>query len=220
MESTSSPFGLSNTSEAIRKRNNRILLKERRREDKFINRFIEIKYPDIHAEAINVYKALVDKYPGRADVTKTYFFKKWEVKNKRKEQPQLYVPFLPILSDLPRTTNVEIMEEGQQPQQEENPQTPRTVDEEELQKETGEQEEGIQEAPQTPPQEETVEEENNNICSGMTLDEMSIAVEEIVKALQSDSEVMDIVENFDLPDGVWDNELAIPDYVLEGDLDW
>ena len=54
----------------------------------------------------------------------------------------------------------------------------------------------------------------------MTLDEMSIAVEEIVKALQSDSEVMDIVKNFDLPDGVWDNELAIPDYVLEGDLDW
>ena len=49
---------------------------------------------------------------------------------------------------------------------------------------------------------------------------MSVAVEEIVKTLQSDRELMDIVESFDLPAGVWDNELSVPDYVLESDLDW
>ena len=199
MESTSSPFGLSNTAEAIRKRKNRISLKERR-EDKFVNRFIQIKYPEIHAEAITAYKELVEKYPGRADVTKTYFLKKWETKNTRKE-PQLYVPFLPILRDLTGNTTVEVMEEGQQ--QEERPQTPTTVVEEPQ--------------PQTPPQQE---EGNNNSCSDMTLDEMSIAVEEIIKALQNDTEMLNIVENFDLPDDVWDNELSIPDFVLEGDLEW
>ena len=49
---------------------------------------------------------------------------------------------------------------------------------------------------------------------------MSIAVDEMVKALQPDQELMDLVERFDLPDAVWDNELAIPDYVLETDLEW
>ena len=211
MEGTSQPFGLSNTAEVIRKRINRASLKERRRKDKFISRYLEIKYPDIYKEAMKIYKALTDKYPGRADVTKTYYFKKWEEKNKCKQQSQLYVPYLPILTDLPNTTNVEIIE-GQQPQQEETPDqaAPQEETVEEEQEEPMQEHEEVQ---QTPPQEDTVH-------TGMTLDEMSIAVEEIVKALQSDSDVMDIVENFDLPDGVWDNELAIPDYVLEGDLDW
>ena len=243
MEGTPLQFGLSNNPEAIRKRNNRAALKEKRREDGFVNKYIQIKYPAIYTEAINTYKTFVDKYPGRADFTKTYYFRKWEEKNKPivRQQSQLYVPYLPILSDLRSTTNdqVEIIEEGQQPQQQEETvdqtvqqeetvdqtaQQEETVDQTAKQEETvvqtTQQEENIQEAPQTPPQEETLQPESNNTFSGMTLDEMSIAVEEIVKALQSDSDVMDIVENFDLPDSVWNNELAIPDYVLEGDLDW
>ena len=252
MESTS----LNNTSETIRKRNNKKSLKEKRRQDKFVNRYIEIKYPDIHKETISAYKSLVDKYPGRADITKTYFFKKWESKNQRKE-PQLYVPFLPILSELPQTTRVENVEEGQQQEEtgeegqqqeeideegqqqeetdEEGQQQEETGEEGQQQEETGEEgqqqeeidEEGQQqeeigqegqqqESPQPPPQEDISE----DFSSTMTINEMNIAVEEIVKALRSDSEVMDIVENFDLPAGVWDNELSIPDYILEDDLEW
>ena len=223
MEGTPLQFGLSNNPEAIRKRNNRAALKEKRREDGFVNKYLQIKYPAIYTEAINMYKTFVDKYPGRADFTKTYYFRKWEEKNKPivSQQSQLYVPYLPILSDLRSTTNeqVEIIEEGQQPQQQEET-VDQTAQQEETVVQTTQQEENIQEAPQTPPQEETLQPESNNTFSGMSLDEMSIAVEEIVKALQSDSNVMDIVENFDLPDSVWNNELAIPDYVLEGDLDW
>ena len=238
MESTS----LNNASEKTRKRNNKNLLKEKRREDKFVSRYIQIKYPDIHNEAISSYKSLVDKYPGRADITKTYFFKKWESKNQRKE-PQMYVPYLPILRELPETTRAEIVEEGQQQEEigeegqqqeeigeegrqqeeigEEGQQQEEIVEEGQQQEEIGEEgqqqeeivEEGQQqESPQTAPQED--------FCSTMTIDQMSIAVEEIVKTLQSDREVMDIVESFDLPPGVWDDELSIPDYILEDDLEW
>ena len=212
MESTS----LNNASQKTRKRNNKNLLKEKRREDKFVSRYIQIKYPDIHNEAISSYKSLVDKYPGRADITKTYFFKKWESKNQRKE-PQMYVPYLPILRELPETTRAEIVEEGQQQEEigeegqqqeeigEEGQQQEEIVEEGQQQEEIGEEgqqqeivEEGQQqESPQTPPQED--------FCSTMTIDQMSIAVEEIVKTLQSDREVMDIVESFDLPPGVFTN---------------
>ena len=252
MESTS----LNNTSEAVRKRNIKKTLKEKRKEEKFLSRYIEIKHPDIHKEANNLYKSLVDKYPGRADITKTYFFKKWESKNQRKE-PQLYVPFLPVLSELPETTCVETDEEGQQQEEideegqqqeeideegqqqeeideegqqqeeiDEEGQQQEEIDEEGQQQEEideeGQQQEEIdeegqqQESPQTPPQEGILE----DFGPTMTINEMNIAVEEIIKALRSDSEVMDIVENFDLPAGVWDNELSIPDYILEDDLEW
>ena len=62
--------------------------------------------------------------------------------------------------------------------------------------------------------------ESNQLTSGMSLNEMSQAVDQIVNALQSDRLLMDLVEELDLPPAVWDNELAIPDYLLETDLDW
>ena len=154
----------------------------------------------------------------------------------------MYVPYLPILRELPETTRAEIVEgqqqeeigeegqqqeeiveEGQQQEEigEEGQQQEEIVEEGQQQEEIGEEgqqqeeivEEGQQqESPQTPPQED--------FCSTMTIDQMSIAVEEIVKTLQSDREVMDIVESFDLPPGVWDDELSIPDYILEDDLEW
>ena len=67
---------------------------------------------------------------------------------------------------------------------------------------------------------QTVETRSDNLVVGPTLQEMQLSVDEIVKALQSDRELMDLVEGFDLPDGVWDNELAVPDYVLQSDLEW
>ena len=258
MEGTPLTVGLSNNPEAIRKRNNRVALKEKRRQAGFINRYVQIKHPAIYTEAINIYQTFVDKYPGRADMTKTYYFKKWEEENKPRHiqsrqynnHSRLYVPHLPILSELPNNTNVrvEIIEEGEQQQEETVDQTvqqeetvDQTVQQEETVDQTVQQEETIDQTvqqeetvDQTTDQEETVDQtvqqeetvdqttdqESNDLCSGMTINEMSIAVEEIVKALQSDSDVMDIVENFDLPESVWNNELAIPDYILEGDLDW
>ena len=65
---------------------------------------------------------------------------------------------------------------------------------------------------QTPEPTETI--------TGMSLDEMGLAVDEIMKVLQSDRDLMDIVENLDLPEALWQNELTIPDYVLETDYDW
>ena len=222
---------LTDNPEARRKRENRTTLREKRREDAFVNKYIQIKHPSIYTEANNMYKSFAEKYPGRADLTKTYFFKKWEGQIKSagtQQQPQLYVPFLPILSDLSNATNprVEIVDEGQQSQEEtvvqEAPQTPpqeapQTPPQEAPQTPP-------QEAPQTPPQEAPQtppqEPESNDNFSGMSLNDMNIAAEEIISAIQSDRELMDIVENFDLPQSVWDNELALPDYVLEGDLEW
>ena len=62
--------------------------------------------------------------------------------------------------------------------------------------------------------------EPTETITGMSLDEMGLAVDEIMKILQSDRDLMDIVENLDLPEALWQNELAIPDYVLETDYDW
>ena len=255
MEDTT-PKYLCNSSEAIRKRKNRVDLKEKRREDTFVNRYVQIKYPDIYTEIIAVYKNLANNYPGRADLTKTYFFKKWQEKinqpvtqqqpqlltvsqqqqpqpstvsqeqqpqsstvtqqhqpqisPSKQQQSQLYVPYLPILQ------RVEIMEEGQQNQEETVQESPKIPSQEETVQEPPQI--PSQEAPQIPSQE--TRPESNDLFSGMTLEEMNIAAEEIVQSLQSDRELMDIVENFDLPEGVWNNELSIPDYVLEEELEW
>ena len=253
MEGTT-PKHLCNSSEAIRKRKNRVVLKEKRREDTFVNRYVQIKYPDIYTEIIAVYKSLADNYPGRADLTKTYFFKKWQGENNqtvtqqqlplpstvsqeqqpqsstvtqqqqpqispnKQHQSQLYVPYLPILE------RVEIMEEGQQNQEETVQEPPQIPSHEETVQEPPQI--PSQEPPQIPSQEtpqipsQETRPESNDLFSGMTLEEMNIAAEEIVQSLQSDREVMDIVKNFDLPEGVWNNELSIPDYVLEEELEW
>ena len=236
---------LSNDAEAIRKRNNRTALREKRREDSFVNGYVQVKYPEVYMEIKTVYESFKDSYPGRYDLTKTYYYKKWEKETRKKtstasstaatstvssastpivastasstaptssgQKHKLYLPYLPILSNMCENAHelIETIEEGQQPQEE---------TQEEIQQ----------------PLEETHQQENvclgtslNNmeigaeeIISGMTLSEMEMSVEEIVKALQSDNELMDIVENFDLPDAVWNNELAIPDYILEDGLEW
>ena len=203
---------LSDDPEAVRKRKNRADLREKRRQDAFANKYIQIKHPNIYAKIKTTYKAFINKYPQSCDITKTYYFRKWE-KQVRQQQAQLYVPHLPILTDLHEATNarLEIAEEGlqcqeqipQSPAQEETPQPP-----------------SQEETPQPPTHEETLHPQNNNLFSGMSLDDMEIAAQEIVRALESDQDLMDMVENFDPPDSVWCNELTIPDCVLEGDLEW
>ena len=221
---------LSNNPEAVRKRNNRVVLREKRRKESFVHEYVRNKYPDIYAEANSTYQTFVEKYPEKPDFTKVYYFRKWQEKNKPTDQQlciptgqQLYIPHLPVLSrGLLNTTNdqeetlQEVQEETLQEVQEETLQEVQEETLQEVQEETLQevQEETLQEGQQQSPQ------QNNDLFSGMSLDEMNIAAEEIVRALQSDRELMDIVENFDLPDSVWDNELSIPDYVMETDLEW
>ena len=148
------------------------------------------------------------------------------------EQPyKLYVPYLPILSNVCENTHeqVEIIQEGQQskPQQSQE-RTQQVLEEtEQLLEETQQFLKEIQQTEEETQQNNIDSPEHINLeigaeqtISGMSPPEMEISVQEIVKALQNDRELMDIVENFDLPDSVWDNELAIPDYVLEDNLEW
>ena len=49
---------------------------------------------------------------------------------------------------------------------------------------------------------------------------MEIAAEEIIRSLQSDRDLMDIIENFEFPEPLWNNDYDIPDYTLETELEW
>ena len=226
---------VSDDPEAVRKRKSRMELREKRRQETFVSKCLQIKHPNIYAKIKESYKEWAEKFPDKYDITKTYYFKKWEKQTRQQQQQQttLYVPHLPILSNLHEVTNarMEIIEEGQQqeqtpqsPIQEETPQPPGQEETPQPSQEETPQPPGQEETPQ-PSQEETPQSpilhpQDNNSFFGMSLNDMEIAAQEIVSLLESDRELMDIVENFDLPAGVWDAELSIPDYVLEGDLEW
>ena len=229
---------LSNNSEAVRKRINRKNLKEKRRVDSFVSKYIQIKHPDIYAQIRDTYKTFVDRYPSRCDFTKTYFLKKWE-KQCNMQPSKLYMPHLPILTKVNQAAEPpreEILSEStsETPPREEilTESTSETPPREEIlsesTSETPPREEILSESTsKTPPREEILSESTSetsppgeNLCLGMSLNDMTIAAEEIIRSIQSDRELMDIVENFDLPPGVWDNELVLPDYVLEADMDW
>ena len=233
---------LSNGPEAVRKRINRKNLKEKRRVDSFVSKYIQLKHPDIYAQIKDVYKTFVDRYPSRCDFTKTYFFKKWQ-KQVNMEPSKLYIPHLAILtkinqaaeppreeipaesmSETPPREEIPAESTSETPPREEIPaeSTSETPPREEIPAESTSETPPREEIPaestsETPPREEILAE---NLCLGMSLNDMTIAAEEIIRSIQSDRDLMDIVENFDLPPGVWDNELVLPDYVLEGDMDW
>ena len=283
MATTPEISALNNNPEAVRKRLNRKKLKEKRREDSFTNKYIQLKYPHIYTEIKESYDMFVRKYPSRCDFTKTYFFKKWE-KRINMEPSKLYVPHLPILAkrnqmtkslhkEIPapsesmnETPPAECMIETPPPESMNETPLPESMNETpppgcmietpppESMNETpppGCMNETpppgcMNETPppgcmnETPPPEsmnQTPPPESMNkmppsgrmnetppqvedLCMGMSLDEMNIAAEEIIRSLQSDRDLMDIVENFEFPEGTWDNDLVLPDYVLETDMDW
>ena len=262
---------LDNSSRGIRRRANSKKLKEKRREDSFVNKYIQLKYPEIYSEIKVSYNMFAEKYPSRCDLTKTYFFQKWK-KQINMEQSKLYVPHLPILSKtkhLSKTRHGETTSSQPSPQSEhvsetsapqpspqsehvsetsapqQSPQSehvsetsaPQPSPQSEHVSETSApqpspQSEHVSEtsAPQPSPQSEHVSETSapqqspqpqlEDPCMGMTLDEMTIAAEEIIRSLQSDRDLMDIVENFEFPEPTWNNDLVITDYVLETDEDW
>ena len=219
---------LSNNIHAVRKRQYRVVLKEKKRRAFFVHEYVRTKYPNIYTEANSMYQILADKYSEKVDFTKLYYFKKWQKKMDR-STAQLYVPHLPILRRDLCTTSEEPQQqeepeqqesEHQEPQQQEEPEQQESEQQEPQQQEEPEQQESEQQEGQQQSSHQQQNSLQDDFFSSMSINEMSIAVDEMVKALQSDQELMDLVEGFDLPDSVWDNELAIPDYVLESDLEW
>ena len=237
----------------IRKKEARKKLKEKRREEAFVKRYVELMYPTLYGEIKETYAKFVKKYPSRCDITKTYYFKKWE-KSVVPNQSNIFVPHLPILTNLEQIRNSlssqdnKLQDPPLQENREENP--PASQDnnlQDPLLQENREEnlpasqdnnlqdpllQENREENPlasqesnsETPPQLSPQPWQDINVqpldLPVMTLEQMSIAAEEIVKSLQSDKDLMDIVEGLDLPQAVWDNELSIPDYVLENELNW
>ena len=205
------------SAQAIQKRNYRVVQKEKRRRSFFIHDYIRIKYPELFNEANGMYLQFSDKYPNNPDLTKTYYFKKWKAEMEKSENA-LMVPHLPVLIPADRLQQTVPKQQVQSPEVQ-----PAEVHPPEAQSPE------VQPSEVHPPEaqplqvQQTVEVQTtdpNDLTTGMTLNEMSLEVEQLVNALQSDRELMDIVEGFDLPDAVWDNELSIPDYILESELEW
>ena len=210
------------TAQAIQKRQYRVEQREKRRRSFFISDYVLIKYPQLFKEANEAYLQMVSKYPGKADLTKVYYFKKWKAEMMRSRE-ELMVPHLPVL--IPSELLLQSLPEVQPTEQ-----SPPEVQSTDVQSPPE-----VQPTEQSPPEvqltvvqsppevQQTVEVQTttpDNLTSGMTLAEMGVTVDEMIRALQADQELMDLVENFDLPDSVWNNELAVPDYVLESDLEW
>ena len=239
---------VNNSAKNIRKKENHKKLKEKRREESFVKRYVELMYPSLYMEIKESYAIFAKKYPSRCDLTKTYFFKKWE-KSINPKRSAIFVPHLPILTNQNQLKNLQL-KENPSPRQEnniENPSPPQEINIEDpspqeinIEDPSPPQENNIKNP--SPPQENNIENpsppqeldmavpqpwQDLNIeiqppldQSIMTLDQMAIAAEEIIKTLQSDRNLMDIVENYDFPEATWNNDMVLPDYVLETDADW
>ena len=288
MASSSSIFRELNMSvEAIKKREYRVIEKEKKRRNGFIEGYMRIKYPKQYHEANAMYEELSTRYPNKLDLTKSYYFQKWVMQFKKSENTML-IPHLPILMSVDLLNQSEVQQpevqhqsevqqpeahhqsevqqpevhhqfevqqpeahhqsevqqpeahhqsevqqpevhhqfEVQQPevQHQSEVQQPEAHHQSEVQQpEVHHQSEVHQPELQIPEVQENVEVETTtplDLTAGLTLNEMAMAVEDLTKALQSDAELMDIIESFDLPDSVWDNELTIPNYIDEGELFW
>ena len=159
-----------------------------------------------------MYQQLVEKYPTKPDFTKTYYFKKWQ-KETDQNRSSLMIPHLPVLTSV---RNLHQYAEISHQQADYEPDEPNEPDQQEP-NEPSEQEPDEQlheQAIQISTQEPTYQFEE------MSLDEIDQAVEKIVSALQEDQELMDMIPEFDLPADVWEKELAIPEHLLEDELEW
>ena len=56
------------------------------RKAKVITSYVQVKYPDIYAEAIEYYEALLKHYPEKRDLTKTADWKVWKLTEEREKQ--------------------------------------------------------------------------------------------------------------------------------------
>ena len=89
--------------------------KQRRqeKEDIFICDCIKHKYPDIHAEALQIYEALINQYPDKLDLRKTEEHKLWKTRGMLNLHPALNIRQVPPNAQLtvffpqPTTPNLE-----------------------------------------------------------------------------------------------------------------
>ena len=228
------------TPTAIQKRNYRVVQKEKRRRSTFIHHYMRIKHPKLFNEANAIYLELSAKYPGKADLTKTYYFRKWESGILKTQNSRLMVPHLPVLMSsekLQQTTTNQQVQATEVQHHEVHEEHTTEVQHHEVHEEQAtevhhhevHEEQATEVQHHEVPEEQLTEVQSTvevqtteplDLTCGLSLNEMSLSVEELVKALQTDQDMMDLVEGFDLPEGVWNNELAVPDYVLESDLEW
>ena len=200
--------------------------KERKREAYFASEFVRLKYPQIFKEIKVSYQQFVERYPSRSDFTKTYFFRKWQ-KQIEKPKASLYLPRLPILvSEKELTTKGKTTSPSTQPQpspQQPQPSPQQSQPSPQQPQPSPQQPQSSPQQPQPSPQQpqplpQQPQSSPQNIP--MSLDDMQIAAEEIIRSLQSDRDLMDIIENFDFSEPLWNPNYEIPDYVLETEADW
>ena len=219
---------LSQSTQAVQKRKTRVVQREKRRRSFFMHDYVRTKYPGIFNEANAMYQRFVDKYPTKPDFCKTYYFRKWQ---KRIDDGRacLMVPHLPVqlmsaeslqqYRSNPTTSDEQVNE---QPSDQINEQVGEEVSEEvveEVSVQVSEEvvDEGIQNNRQDDKQDQI-----NTQFTQVSIEEIDRAVEQIVQNLQTDDQLCNIMSGveFDLPDDVWEKELALPDYVLENELEW
>ena len=94
---------MSGTDRVAKKRERRIIQRSREREEMFVSDYVKQKYPDIHAEAVQVYELLAKKYPDKADVRKTIEHKAWKITSATILHPAFdtqQAPTIPILAQM------------------------------------------------------------------------------------------------------------------------
>ena len=207
---------LSQNVQAVRKRNYRSVQREKKRRAFFIHDYVRTKYPNIFIEGNEMYQRFMDKYPTKPDFTKTYYFRKWQQKMDQ-NRTCLMVPHLPILSSPDTLQRAATSDEKDTDEQNPIPQStkqqaPQEQDTIQLNEEVIDN--GVQNTDQ--------HNETSNQFTQMSLEEIDRAVDQIVAALQADGQLQNILTDpeFDLPADVWENELAIPDDLLENELGW
>ena len=224
---------LDNTAKARKRRALYKERKERKREAYFVSEYVQLKHPQIYQEIKESYKQFVQRYPSRSDFTKTYFFKKWQ-KQLGMGKSKLYLPHLPILtskrqlSTKEKTTSSSSQSSSPSPQQPQpSPQQPQPSPQQP--QPSPQQPQPSPQQPQPSPQQPQPSPQQPQPLPQiqieppfleMSLEDMEIAAEEIIRSLQSDRDLMDIVENFEFPEPTWNPDYNIPDYTLETDQDW
>ena len=214
---------LSQNVDAVRKRKYRTVQREKRRRAYFIHDYIRTKYPGIFNEANGTYQMFVEKYPSKPDFTKTYYFKKWQRKIDQ-TKTCLMIPHLPILAS---PTTLHQRATVQQPEEQVTVQQP----EEQGTIQQPEEQGTVQQSEEQGTHDETTIQFNEEVIDSnvqdqtdqfaqMSLEEIDRAVDHIRASLQNDEELRDIFPLCDLPEDVWEKEIAIPDHVLEDELMW
>ena len=70
-------MSLSQTKKAINERKRRLDDREKRRRNVFVHDYVRTKYTEIYGECNMFYQSLLEKYPGKLDLTKAKEYKKW-----------------------------------------------------------------------------------------------------------------------------------------------